>query len=274
MIKSVTTRLKIKKTGREYLESYLEYDVLGNEIFREVFSPENFSSVKTVSAYDSKNRIVRKNVFNSGNSPVEVHKFFYNKSGDISNEEISQEDSIKMIRTYFYTPGSLMKRTINGQEEELERLVINYDGSHNVIEETMTDSSGVLSYHLTQEYDHNNKLSCSCKFDSSGAQIRKVTYTYNSLGLLEREKIEESGRIIPLYNTYKYDGKNREIFRVIGDLGNIETLYDDENHTVTEKRTSEQGILMDTIVAVYDSQGLLLLREDSSELKTLKYEYF
>ena len=168
IFKSIITKVKEKFTGKdEYVISCAEFDGFGNEVLLKEFDEKGVLTRKSITNYNDKNQKNGKLIYDGKGLLVEKVKFFYKPDGKIGSEEYLFEDGKAWLKTYFYTPDSLMIRTINEDDEEKERIVYLYEAS-------------------------SQKVLTKSEYGFKGKEFRRTEFVYNAnSGLLESQQVTD-----------------------------------------------------------------------------------
>jgi len=202
-IKTVTTKIRQKGTGKEFVGSYTELNGSGGETSRREFDENGSLILQSVTCYNEQNRKCVQNAFDAGGLLLYKTKYFYKQNGKIGNEETTFAGGEVLLKTYFYKDNTLMVRTINDEDEEKERLVYVYDEKNGRVLTESEFGRGFQGKEFRRTefvYDEvSERLTQKIITDLRTGTASVTRFSYDALGRIVSEEDEN------IVRTYEYN---------------------------------------------------------------------
>jgi hypothetical protein len=180
------------------------YDTQGNKIeySRYTGGSETQAAYQKISRYNDRNQLTDENGFDGVENFKNVYT--YNTQGDLI-EIRYMKNNVLQEKRIFYKNGNITTVSIyNTIGILISKLVLKYDNTQNLIEETVYGVNQSELERKTYNYDDKKNLKEEAKYKLNKVTL-KTTYNYNTAGDL-LEIIEESPSTIKFVKkSYTYD---------------------------------------------------------------------
>ena len=258
------------------LSSYIEYDNQGNPILAINYLPDGDIESKTMSEFNDKGQLIHQRDYISEDEIGEDSKFIRNEKGELIRIDKSFADGSESVITHKRSEDkrNLEITTLDEDGELEEKEIYLFDKNDKMLEKEVYDYNNKLQEKYVNEYDEKGNLIKQTEYGKGGEFILESELTYDDEGNVIRQISYNRKRQITHKLLFTYDEKNRVVKQQFGNSYIIETIYNDEDNSRTERKIGANGIEEDETKSKYDENGNILEESDGFYITKYEYEFF